>query len=76
MFGKWIAPGQSRLCRDESLELGSGENLRDAERLKAEVRSQRSEVRILHLRRSCTSADSSTYLRDWDLAGVASPLKG
>jgi hypothetical protein len=45
MFGKWIAPGQSRLWRDESLELGSGENLRDAERLKAEVRGQRSEVR-------------------------------
>jgi hypothetical protein len=45
MSGKWIAPGQSRLWRDESLELGSGENLRDAERLKAEVRSQKSEVR-------------------------------
>jgi hypothetical protein len=66
MFGKWIAPGQSRLWRDESLELGSGENLRDAERLKAEVRSQRSGFSIcvdpVHLRIVLPISVTGTWL--------------
>jgi hypothetical protein len=49
------------------LELGSGENLRDAERLKAEVRGQKSEVRAGFHKKDAKDAKSPRKSRKTDI---------